>query len=415
MKEQELLEALREMPVIDTHEHLENEERHQKWNVLSDYTQHYFVCDLISSGLQPSVIPWLAREDVPILEKWMKLERYWEYCRNTGYGQMLDIAAKCLYGVERICRETIEEVERGFEQLHGEAGFSRKLLHEMCGIEYVMDNIWRLDGDPVSGLFRFVDQFDDWVMLEGAGKCAQGHSECLLTLEDWVSAMLETLEADFVCRGACALKCALAYRRPITFAGDVRLTDAQQGYLLCASGRAHEDPTLVRAAQDYVMHRVLEWADDHGHILQIHTGYQEGNANILENSNPRGLNELFSRYTHIRFDLFHMGYPYQHISGAFGKMFPNVRLNMCWSHMLSPVASTRTLYEWLQMIPVNKIFAFGGDCRFFDGVVGHLEIARRNVAKVLAQCVVDGLFSTASAIEIGHMLFYDNARAFYDM
>ena len=219
MKEQELLEALREMPVIDTHEHLENEERHQKWNVLSDYTQHYFVCDLISSGLQPSVIPWLAREDVPILEKWMKLERYWEYCRNTGYGQMLDIAAKCLYGVERICRETIEEVERGFEQLHGEAGFSRKLLHEMCGIEYVMDNIWRLDGDPVSGLFRFVDQFDDWVMLEGAGKCAQGHSECLLTLEDWVSAMLETLEADFVCRGACALKCALAYRRPITFAG----------------------------------------------------------------------------------------------------------------------------------------------------------------------------------------------------
>ena len=163
------------------------------------------------------------------------------------------------------------------------------------------------------------------------------------------------------------------------------------------------------------MHRVLEWADDHGHILQIHTGYQEGNANILENSNPRGLNELFSRYTHIRFDLFHMGYPYQHISGAFGKMFPNVRLNMCWSHMLSPVASTRTLYEWLQMIPVNKIFAFGGDCRFFDGVVGHLEIARRNVAKVLAQCVVDGLFSTASAIEIGHMLFYDNARAFYDM
>lgn len=107
MKEQELLEALREMPVIDTHEHLENEDRHEKWNVLSDYTQHYFVCDLISSGLDPATIPWLARKDVPIMDKWAKLEKHWEYCRHTGYGQALDIAAKQLYGVEKICRETI--------------------------------------------------------------------------------------------------------------------------------------------------------------------------------------------------------------------------------------------------------------------------------------------------------------------
>lgn len=412
MKEQELLEALREMPVIDTHEHLENEDRHEKWNVLSDYTQHYFVCDLISSGLDPATIPWLARKDVPIMDKWAKLEKHWEYCRHTGYGQALDIAAKQLYGVEKICRETIQEVERGFETLHGRRGFSRHLLREMCGIEYVMDNIWRLDGDPVSGLFRFVDQFDDWVMLDAVDGRAPGQ-ERYATLEDWTQAMLQTLEEDFSCRGACALKCALAYRRPIEFASGVSLASARAGYALCAAGHPQENPTLVRATQDYLMHRVLEWADARGCILQIHTGYQEGNANILENANPRGLNELFFRYTNIRFDLFHMGYPYQHILGAFGKMFANVRLNMCWTHMLSPVAATRALYEWLNAVPVNKIFAFGGDCRFFDGVVGHLELARRGVARVLSRCVADGLFGASTALEVGRMLFYDNPRAFY--
>ena len=44
--------------------------------------------------------------------------------------------------------------------------------------------------------------------------------------------------------------------------------------------------------------------------MQIHTGIQEGNGNILTNSKPTDLNEIFLEYPNMRFDIFHIGYPY---------------------------------------------------------------------------------------------------------
>ena len=53
----ELREYIDSLPVIDTHEHLENEWNQPDWNVLSDYTRHYFSCDLVSAGLGIALIP----------------------------------------------------------------------------------------------------------------------------------------------------------------------------------------------------------------------------------------------------------------------------------------------------------------------------------------------------------------------
>ena len=50
------------------------------------------------------------------------------------------------------------------------------------------------------------------------------------------------------------------------------------------------------------------------------------------------------------------------------------------------------LREFLDAVPANKISAFGGDYCFVDGVAGHLEIARRNVARALAEKVKIDIF-----------------------
>lgn len=83
--------------------------------------------------------------------------------------------------------------------------------------------------------------------------------------------------------------------------------------------------------------------------------------------------------------------------------------------MLNPRGAVRTLGEWLQYVPRNKIFAFGGDCLFYDGVVGHLELARRGVAEVLAEMVDCGVMSLKNAKETARMMFYDNPQEFYGM
>ena len=157
-----------------------------------------------------------------------------------------------------------------------------------------------------------------------------------------------------------------------------------------------------------MMHAMLRFADQRECAVQIHTGLQEGNGNVIADANPVHLSNLFLEYGNVRFDLFHMGYPYMMELGALAKNFRNVNIDMCWGHIISPEAARRSLVEWLDAVPANKISAFGGDYCFVDGVYGHQYLARRNVAAALAQKVDDGSFDLARAKEIAQWLFVDN-------
>ena len=156
------------------------------------------------------------------------------------------------------------------------------------------------------------------------------------------------------------------------------------------------------------MHYILNIANKKSLIIQIHTGLQEGNGNIITNSNPTLLTNLFLEYPDVSFDLFHIGYPYQNEITVLAKNFPNVYIDMCWAHIISPNASINALLEWIDTVPLNKISAFGGDYAFIDGVYGHQYLARENIAKALSKKVSEKLFDIDKAKEIGKMFFYDN-------
>ena len=135
--------------------------------------------------------------------------------------------------------------------------------------------------------------------------------------------------------------------------------------------------------------------------------------NTLANSHPGGLNNLLLKYPDIRFDLFHIGWPYSRVAIALVKMFPNATLDFCWAHILSPAAAQDTLREALLTVPTHKIFAFGGDYCFADGVAGHLSLAKDHLARVLADLVDEGVLTARKAIDVAGQLLYDNAREFY--
>lgn len=139
----------------------------------------------------------------------------------------------------------------------------------------------------------------------------------------------------------------------------------------------------AKPLQDYVVHRIIQLAAKHGLSVQIHTGLQEGNENIIGNSNPTLLTNLFREYREVKFDVFHAGYPYFRELATLAKNFPNVYPDLCWVHIISPSTARTILSEWLDTVPSNKILAFGGDYRFAEGVYGHMVMARRNVAATL--------------------------------
>jgi uncharacterized protein len=149
--------------------------------------------------------------------------------------------------------------------------------------------------------------------------------------------------------------------------------------------------------------------------VQVHTGLQESSGNLIYHSDPALLSNLFLEYPDVKFDIFHIGYPYQHVLSALAKMFPNVYVDMCWAHIISPVACVNALVEWLDAVPVNKISAFGGDYCFVDGIYGHQALARMNVSKALAIKVRDGVFGADRAKRIAEMLFVDNPTALFGL
>jgi len=234
---------------------------------------------------------------------------------------------------------------------------------------------------------------------------------------DWLAACEALLEAVLQ-KGAFTLKCSSAYERTLLFE-NVTADKAQSCFndLLGLKARPIWSSGAIATTkefQDYMMHFILRFANRRGLVCQFHTGLQEGNRNYIAHSDPTLLSNLLSQYPDIKFDIFHMGYPYQNVLAAMAKTFPNIYLDMCWAHIISPAACINTLDEWLDSVPVGKIIAFGGDYCLIDGVYAHQYMARQNVAKALAQKVQQGVFDMEQAKWIASRLFYENPKALYE-
>jgi len=415
--EERLREAIAGLTIIDTHEHLPGQEARRPGNsdVLSEWLTHYFSCDLVSAGLPPARLAEACDAGRPLAERWRTVEPYWRAAESTGYGRSLAIAARGLYGIDRIGADTIEELNRRFVAARARGGHYRFVLKEKSRIRVSL-----LDSDLGADPEFFVS------VIRMDGFICPGHRRELLaaqerlnvpvhSVRDWKRAL--EVELDRALRkGAVAVKCGLAYQRSLRFDKTTE-AEAEAGFNeLFADPQAPDwraGIKTTKAFQDHMMHHLLALAEPRGLTVQFHTGLQEGNGNLIYDANPVLLANLFLEYRGVTFDLFHMGYPYMAEISALAKNFANVCIDMCWGHIISPEAARRALAEWLDAVPANKISAFGGDYCFVDGVYGHQELARRNVAAALAWKVADGSMDADRALEVARWLFVDNPERIF--
>ena len=79
-----------------------------------------------------------------------------------------------------------------------------------------------------------------------------------------------------------------------------------------------------------------------------------------------------------------------------------------------PTIQSYSRDEWLDLVPINKIIAFGGDyCKPVEKVYGHLVMAREDIARVLAARVAEGLMTETQAVAIAHKWFFENPSELY--
>ena len=235
----------------------------------------------------------------------------------------------------------------------------------------------------------------------------------ICSFSNWLDACESVF--DGYIKKSIALKCGSAYSRTLKFER-VCMNEAEEDFNNILKTRYLSKfpfvkecgPASGKKLQDYMMHYMMDLANKRNVVIQFHTGLLGGNGNEIYNSDPASLTNLFLEYPDVVFDIFHIGYPYEHTLSALAKMFPNVFIDMCWSHIISPEACINILSEWIDTIPLNKICAFGGDYTFIDGVCGHLQLAKLNVSKALTKKIKDGTIDIDRSFEIAKLLFYEN-------
>jgi len=410
-------ERLREdifaLEIYDTHEHLPvfESERPGHTDVLAEYLGQYFSCDLVSAGLPMADFRKAEDASGPLAERWALVEPYWEAARNTGYGRALDAAARDLYGLPRIDGETIGPLNEAFTAARAAGGSYQRVLKDKSRIlRSICDKPPLEDCD--TDFFRLTVRLDEFITpasaaeIEALQQRADGMR--IHTLDDLMAAAEHVLDRALGTGKVICLKHGLAYLRPLRYE-KVSAARAEEAFNALRLRRPGDgNPLATRALQDFMMHHVCRLAEARGLVMQVHTGLQEGTGNYIYNSDPALLTNLFLEYSGLRFDVFHIGYPYHQTLSALAKNFPNVFIDFCWAQIISPTAAVRALVEYLDAVPANKISGFGGDYGFVDAVYGHQFIARENVARALAIKVDEGVFDLDRARQLARMILRDN-------
>ncbi|MBI2299298.1 MAG: amidohydrolase family protein [Armatimonadetes bacterium] len=404
--EAELFEALREIPVIDAHEHLVPEAVRLAQRVdFSILFAHYCCADLVSAGMAPADYQRLVGDqDLSPEEKWKLLEPYYPMIQHGSYARPARIWLKQVLGLDELtadnCREVSESLEEG-----NRPGLYQRILRDMCHIESALvDNaehhaeydmellkpLWRITqyalGDSVrayraEGGLDSLDDYLDWMMARGEALLQTGAFGLKLFCFPYARPRRDEAEAVF-----------RAVQSPDQ---ETRLTWTDRAPLLGA-----------------VCDRAFELARREHLTVAVHSGVWGD----FRESHPCHLIALACAHPQVRFDLFHLGMPFVREAVLVGKMYPNVTLNLCWNTVVSPELTVRMLDECLDLVPLNNLIVFGADYRVaVEKVYGHLVMAKQAVARSLAKRIDRGQMDVAEALRIARLWFHDNAVAIYGL
>jgi uncharacterized protein len=420
--------------IVDTHEHLPSEETRVSVpvDVLSQFFLHYTSSDLISAGMPEEEILMIRDPSTPIEKRWDVFEPWWEKVRNTGYSRCVEIAARDLYGVDGINRDTYRELSKRMQE-RNKPGLYRWVLKEKAGIDIsVLDSLTGshdVDRDffaPVLRVGEFVtisNRYDLETYARTFGGTVHSFSDLVSLVRNRFDSLMDKI---------VGVKIALAYRRPLFFEKRT-FNEAEEAFnklyktrtftrIMINPERNYSKMVLdspgnseLIPMQDYLVHLAVAEAEKRGLPIQIHTGLHEGNENILSNSDPMNLVNLFMEHHDAKFDIFHGSWPYCGTLGALAKNYPNVYLDISWMHIISPSRARSALSDWLDEVPASKILGFGGDYLMVEGSYGHSVLARENISRVLAAKVDEGDCTVEEAKKYASWMLRDNPKRLFSL
>jgi len=414
----DLERAVFETPLCDTHEHIAYEADWvaDKGDVLADLVRNYVGDDLRNAGAEyDAILRALEPTSAELKDRLEGVLPALEGCRHTGYGEVVSLMLRHIYGLESVTVETLTAAQPILDSLK-KGGERLRLLREVGKVDHVQidDFCWRCLPDESGPDFFFYDI--SWQSFCSASfDVAEIKEETGVEVKD-LPTLEETMRGIFRKYGPCAIavKSQHAYNRTLDWRerdeADVRKVLEKK----LAGQELSEEETLCLG--DWGWAKGVELTIEHELPFKTHTGYYAGIGGMPVRRIPPGnLCSLLAKYENARFLLMHIGYPYQDEIVALAKHFPNVTVDMCWSWAIDPYSAKDFLRRMLHAAPVNKVMVYGGDTRNPTASLAYSIHARSWLAKTLEEEIGDGFLTEPEAVEVAQNWMHRNQYEYFQV
>ena len=401
--EKSLCEAMSEFEIIDCHEHLGPEKNRVAADVdVFTLFAHYTRGDLGVAGMSDQDYQSLFNREIPLARRWDLFAPYWEEIRWGSYARAALLAAQKFYDCDDISEETYQSLSEAMQKANT-PGLYERVLRDACGIRTALTQCGSTDlgTNLLTPLMPIAYEMETWEAL--AHPAFDGEAT-VRSLDDFLDAT-----RSYVVRvkgeGAVGLKMV---SNP--YSGPSR-EDAIGAFDKLKSGTESRLPS-PNPLRDYVVDETIAFAAKQDLVIAVHTGYW-GDFRTLD---PLHMIPILQRHPKARFDIYHLGYPWVREALMLGKGFANVWLNFCWTHIISQRFAVAGLDEAIDLVPMSKILAFGGDYGTpVEKAYGHLVMAREDIAEVLARRIRSKQMTESKALELARKWFWDNPKELYGL
>lgn len=415
---QKIFDELKRMPVIDAHEHLVPESMRTEREI-DIFILFGMYSDMASAGCKDvGTILGGTKESqkLSIEERWRMFEPFYNRIRWGGYSQDAHIFLRDFYGVSRVnesnCREVSERL-----QAENSPGLYDRILRKKCHIESAIvhphpgPKMKHTDysGDllrPLVWISEYVAELNSVTLRDLASRYRTD-----ITDLDALRAVLRSQLLDWKSEGVVAVKMSSVNLKPSNPPeANAILRELLKGDREETAAEVSEGILEPDALRSELTRYYCELAAEQDLPMAVHAGVW-GDFRKLS---PTNIIPLIQEHPDTRFDVFHAGVPYVRETAFLGKNFANVTLNLCWCSIFSPTMTRQIIDEYLDMVPINKITAFGGDYIFeVEKVYGHLRLTLEIMADVLAGKIRGNIMDLDEASYVGRHLLYDNPKEIY--
>ncbi|MCA9914842.1 MAG: amidohydrolase family protein [Anaerolineae bacterium] len=416
----DLVQHIAALPLIDTHEHLHKEAKYVQDgpDVLADLFGMYIGDELVVAGAPLSAVERLLDASDPDIEaRWSGVEAAWQLCQYSGYGEAVRYMAKVVYDIDTLTLEAIEAAGPRNQAIR-QPGERLRLLRDVANLDHVQvdDFVWPCLPDASGPSFFLYDfSWVDFVSVRFDVNALEAETGVTTTNLKTLKQAMEALTAKYA-PVAIAMKIQHAYYRTLAWSprDDADAEKALQKYL--AGEPLSEAERLCLG--DWNLERGIEMAIKYHLPIKIHTGFLAGHQRYFthpDQTRAGHLAPLLAYFPEATFVLMHIAYPYSDELIAIAKHFPGVYLDMCWAWSINPYHAADFVRRALHGLPLNKLFAFGGDCVWPTEVVGFAAQSRRWLTCALQLEITDAYLSEAQAIQVATRMMQTNQRAVFDI